>query len=159
MENDAALTTKSEKETMDFGRFLGQKAEEGLFLALTGDLGAGKTHFVQGLAEGLGVKGVVGSPTFTIMNLYEDGRLPLKHFDFYRLHSEDDLWNIGWEEYGEGGVVVVEWADMFPSLIPEESIHINIALSGEEERLITISWGEGAPEKITKEIKNYVAGH
>lgn len=159
MENDAALTTKSEKETMDFGRFLGQKAEEGLFLALTGDLGAGKTHFVQGLAEGLGVKGVVGSPTFTIMNLYEDGRLPLKHFDFYRLHSEDDLWNIGWEEYGEGGVVVVEWADMFPSLIPEESIHINIALSGEEERLITVSWGEGAPEKIIKEIKNYVAGH
>nr|WP_302707666.1 tRNA (adenosine(37)-N6)-threonylcarbamoyltransferase complex ATPase subunit type 1 TsaE [uncultured Dialister sp.] len=159
MENDAALTTKSEKETMDFGRFLGQKAEEGLFLALTGDLGAGKTHFVQGLAEGLGVKGVVGSPTFTIMNLYEDGRLPLKHFDFYRLHSEDDLWNIGWEEYGEGGVVVVEWADMFPSLIPEESIHINIALSGEEERLITISWGEGAPGKIIKEIKNYAAGH
>lgn len=159
MENDAALTTKSEKETMDFGRFLGQKAEEGLFLALTGDLGAGKTHFVQGLAEGLGVKGVVGSPTFTIMNLYEDGRLPLKHFDFYRLHSEDDLWNIGWEEYGEGGVVVVEWADMFPSLIPEESIHINIALSGEEERLITISWGEGASEKIIKEIKNYAAGH
>ena len=159
MENDAALTTNSEKETMDFGRFLGQKAEEGLFLALTGDLGAGKTHFVQGLAEGLGVKGVVGSPTFTIMNLYEDGRLPLKHFDFYRLHSEDDLWNIGWEEYGEGGVVVVEWADMFPSLIPEESIHINIALSGEEERLITVSWGEGAPEKIIKEIKNYAAGH
>lgn len=159
MENDAALTTKSEKETMDFGRFLGQKAEEGLFLALTGDLGAGKTHFVQGLAEGLGVKGVVGSPTFTIMNLYEDGMLPLKHFDFYRLHSEDDLWNIGWEEYGEGGVVVVEWADMFPSLIPEESIHINIALSGEEERLITISWGKGAPEKIIKEIKNYAAGH
>lgn len=159
MENDAVLTTKSEKETMDFGRFLGQKAEEGLFLALTGDLGAGKTHFVQGLAEGLGVKGVVGSPTFTIMNLYEDGRLPLKHFDFYRLHNEDDLWNIGWEEYGEGGVVVVEWADMFPSLIPEESIHINIALSGEEERLITISWGEGAPEKMIKEIKNYAAGH
>lgn len=159
MENDAALTTKSEKETMDFGRFLGQKAEEGLFLALTGDLGAGKTHFVQGLAEGLGVKRVVGSPTFTIMNLYEDGRLPLKHFDFYRLHSEDDLWNIGWEEYGEGGVVVVEWADMFPALIPEESIHINIALSGEEERLITISWGEGAPEKMIKEIKNYAAGH
>lgn len=159
MENDAALTTKSEKETMDFGRFLGQKAEEGLFLALTGDLGAGKTHFVQGLAEGLGVKGVVGSPTFTIMNLYEDGRLPLKHFDFYRPYSEDDLWNIGWEEYGEGGVVVVEWADMFPSLIPEESIHINIALSGEEERLITVSWGEGAPEKIIKEIKNYAAGH
>lgn len=159
MENDATLTTKSEKETMDFGRFLGQKAEEGLFLALTGDLGAGKTHFVQGLAEGLGVKGVVGSPTFTIMNLYEDGRFPLKHFDFYRLHSEDDLWNIGWEEYGQGGVVVVEWADMFPSLIPEESIHINIALSGEEERLITISWGEGAPDKIIKEIKNYAAGH
>lgn len=159
MDKQVMIRTKSEKETMDFGRFLGEKAEEGLFIALTGDLGAGKTHFVQGLAEGLGVKGVVGSPTFTIMNLYEDGRIPLKHFDFYRLHSEDDLWNIGWEEYGEGGVVVVEWADMFPSLIPEESIHIEIALSGEEEREITVSWGDKAPGNIVKEIIDYAAGH
>lgn len=159
MDKQVMIRTRSEKETMDFGRFLGEKAEEGLFIALTGDLGAGKTHFVQGLAEGLGVKGVVGSPTFTIMNLYEDGRIPLKHFDFYRLHSEDDLWNIGWEEYGEGGVVVVEWADMFPSLIPEESIHIKIALSGEEEREITVSWGHKAPGNIVKEIIDYAAGH
>lgn len=159
MDKQVMIRTRSEKETMDFGRFLGEKAEEGLFIALTGDLGAGKTHFVQGLAEGLGVKGVVGSPTFTIMNLYEDGRIPLKHFDFYRLHSEDDLWNIGWEEYGEGGVVVVEWADMFPSLIPEESIHIEIALSGEEEREITVSWGHKAPGNIVKEIIDYAAGH
>ncbi|WP_302154755.1 tRNA (adenosine(37)-N6)-threonylcarbamoyltransferase complex ATPase subunit type 1 TsaE [uncultured Dialister sp.] len=159
MKNEVTFTTNSEKETMDFGRFLGERAQDGLFIALTGDLGAGKTHFVQGLAKGIGIEGVVGSPTFTIMNIYEDGRLPLKHFDFYRLHSEDDLWNIGWEEYGEGGVVVVEWADMFPSLIPEESIHIHIVLSGEEERTITVSWSAEAPVEITKEIENYAAGH
>lgn len=159
MANEVMFTTKSEKETMDFGRFLGRQAADGLFIALTGDLGAGKTHFVQGLAEGMGIHGVVGSPTFTIMNLYEDGALPLKHFDFYRLHSEDELWNIGWEEYGQGGVVVVEWADMFPSLIPDESIHIEIALSGETERCISVSWGAMAPEEVVKEIQNYAAGH
>ena len=87
MKNEVTFTTNSEKETMDFGSFLGERAQDGLFIALTGDLGAGKTHFVQGLAKGMGIEGVVGSPTFTIMNIYEDGRLPLKHFDFYRLHS------------------------------------------------------------------------
>lgn len=158
MKNELTLTTNSEKETMDFGEFLGRHTFDGLFIALTGDLGAGKTHFVQGLAKGMGIEGVVGSPTFTIMNYY-DGPIPLKHFDFYRLHSEEDLWNIGWEEYGDGGVVVVEWADMFPSLIPEEAIHIHITLSGENERNIRISWSEKTPESIVKEIQNYALGH
>lgn len=158
MKNELTLTTNSEKETMDFGEYLGRHAFDGLFIVLTGDLGAGKTHFVQGLAKGMGIEGVVGSPTFTIMNYY-DGPIPLKHFDFYRLHSEEDLWNIGWEEYGDGGVVVVEWADMFPSLIPEEAIHIHITLSGENERNIRISWSEKTPESIVKEIQNYALGH
>ncbi|WP_416177924.1 tRNA (adenosine(37)-N6)-threonylcarbamoyltransferase complex ATPase subunit type 1 TsaE [Dialister sp.] len=158
MTNEISMTTKSEKETMDFGEFLGAHGVDGLFIALTGDLGAGKTHFVQGLAKGMGIEGVVGSPTFTIMNYY-DGPIPLKHFDFYRLHSEEDLWNIGWEEYGAGGVVVVEWADMFPSLIPEEAIHIHITLSGENERNIRISWSDEAPKSIVKEIQNYALGH
>lgn len=158
MKNEVIVKTTSEKETMDLGRFFGSHAFDGLFIAFTGDLGAGKTHFVQGLAEGMGIEGVVGSPTFTIMNYY-DGPLPLKHFDFYRLHSEDDLWNIGWEEYGTGGVVVVEWADMFPSLIPEEAIHIHMTLAGVTERNIEISWGEGAPEMMIKEIQNYALGH
>ncbi len=156
--SEVVIQSGNVKETMDLGRFFGRHAVDGLFIALTGDLGAGKTHFVQGLAEGMGIKGVVGSPTFTIMNYY-DGPVPLKHFDFYRLHSENDLWNIGWEEYGQGGVVVVEWADMFPSLIPEESIQIEITLSGEWERNIRIHWGEEAPEDIVKEIKEYAACH
>mgnify|MGYP005905458531 CR=1 FL=1 len=158
MNNEVVIQTGSEKETMDLGRLLGENAVEGLFIALTGDLGAGKTHFVQGLAEGMGIEGVVGSPTFTIMNYYE-GQLPLKHFDFYRLRREEELWDIGWEEYGAGGVVVAEWADLFPSLIPEEGIKIHITLSGETKRTIHISWGGHAPEKVVKEIQNYAAGH
>ena len=100
--NEAVFISTSEEMTMEFGRFIGEHAENGLFIALIGDLGTGKTHFVQGLAKGLGINDVVSSPTFTIMNYYE-GEIPLKHFDFYRLDTEEDLYNIGWEEYSEGG--------------------------------------------------------
>ena len=156
--HELILTTHSVEETRDFGIFIGKHAEDDLFIALSGTLGAGKTHLVQGIARGLDIDEVVTSPTFNIMNIFE-GRLPLKHFDFYRLDREEDLYNIGWDEYSVGGVTVVEWADMFPSLIPEESIHIEIALSGEEEREITVSWGDKAPGNIVKEIIDYAAGH
>lgn len=156
MKNKVVIHTSAEQETVDLGCFIGQHAEDGLFIALTGDLGAGKTHFVQGLAKGMGIEGIIGSPTFTIMNYY-DSAIPLKHFDFYRLESEEDLWNIGWEEYSSGGVVVVEWADMFPSLIPEESIGVQISLAGETERDIEITWGEDAPKEVVKEIQNYAS--
>ena len=86
MKHEVVLHTKSVDETMALGRFLGTAAVNDEFIALSGDLGAGKTHFVQGLAAGMGISGVIGSPTFTIMNYYE-GTLPLKHFDFYRLHQ------------------------------------------------------------------------
>lgn len=156
MENKVVIYTSGEEETAALGAFIGSHAVDGLFLALTGDLGAGKTHFVQGLAKGMGIEGVIGSPTFTIMNYY-DGPVPLKHFDFYRLESEEDLWNIGWEEYSMGGVVVVEWADMFPSLIPEEGISIQISLTGPTERDIEITWGEDSPKEVVKEIQNYAS--
>lgn len=144
--------------TMEFGRFIGEHAENGLFIALIGDLGTGKTHFVQGLAKGLGINDVVSSPTFTIMNYYE-GEIPLKHFDFYRLDTEEDLYNIGWEEYSEGGVTVAEWADMFPGLIPERAIYIYLLNKGTTEREVKVIWGEEAPDAITKEIEKYASCH
>ena len=158
MKHEILWHSQSEKETMDFGRFLGIHGVEDLFIALTGDLGAGKTHFVQGLAEGLGITGVVSSPTFNIMNYYE-GTLPLKHFDFYRLDTEDDLYNIGWDEYSIGGVTVVEWADLFPSLIPSEAIHIEILVVDETTREIKVSWGDRAPAAVVKEIETYASSH
>lgn len=158
MKHEVRLQTKSEKETMDLGRLIGSCAVENLFLALSGDLGAGKTHFVQGLAQGLDIPGVVSSPTFNIMNYYE-GRLALKHFDFYRLDTEDDLYNIGWDEYSIGGVTVVEWADMFPSLLPPDGISIQIRVVSETEREIQISWDDMAPQAVVKEIETYAACH
>ncbi len=152
------LVSKSEAETAALGRFFGEHAEDGLFLALVGDLGTGKTHFVQGLAAGLGVSGAVTSPTFTIMNLY-DGALPLKHFDFYRLRRAEELYDIGWDEYGAGGVVVCEWADLFPEVIPPEALTVTLRATAETEREIVISWGPEAPKALIKELQTYALGH
>lgn len=153
-----SLVTKSTKETKAFARRIGETAEEDLFIALSGDLGAGKTHFVQGLAEGLGVTGAVTSPTFNLMNLYE-GRLALKHFDFYRLKSEEDLYNIGWDEYSAGGVTVAEWADLFPALIPAEALWMTINVLSDTSRKIDVAWMEDAPTYIIKEITTYAHSH
>ena len=156
--HELILTTHSVEETRDFGIFIGKHAEDDLFIALSGTLGAGKTHLVQGIARGLDIDEVVTSPTFNIMNIFE-GRLPLKHFDFYRLDREEDLYNIGWDEYSVGGVTVVEWADMFPGLIPKEVIRITMEAESETVRKLTIQWEEQAPQKLVKEIEQYVAGH
>lgn len=158
MKHEILCRTKSEKETMDLGRVIGAHGVNDLFIALSGDLGAGKTHFVQGLAEGLGISDVVNSPTFNIMNYYE-GPLPLKHFDFYRLDREEDLYNIGWDEYSVGGVTVVEWADMFPALLPPEAIHITIRVVSETEREIQVTWSDRSPATVIKEIETYAACH
>ncbi len=157
--HEVNLETHSERETMELGEWFGSHAVNDLFLALSGDLGAGKTHFVQGLAKGMGIDGVVGSPTFAIMNYYDEGRLPLKHFDFYRLQEAEELYNIGWEEYSTGGVTVAEWADMFPDVLPKESIFIKIKNIGADKREITISWDDTAPESVTKEILRYASCH
>lgn len=155
---EAVIRTFSEQETVAFGEWLGKRAVDQLFIALSGDLGAGKTHFVQGLAKGMGIDETVTSPTFTILNCYE-GRLPLKHFDFYRLDTEDELYNIGWDEYSTGGVTVAEWANLFPRIIPEESILIDIKYSNETEREFHISGGGKAPVSVMKEILEYASGH
>ena len=105
-------TTAGEEQTEALGVRLGQLIQPGAVIAYTGDLGAGKTAFTRGLARGLGIPDRVTSPTFTIVNEYEGGRLPLFHFDMYRLGSSDELFDIGWEDYlARGGVCAVEWSE------------------------------------------------
>ncbi len=117
----------SEKDTFDLGKELGAKAQPGQVVCIDGDLGVGKTVFTKGFAEGLGVKDDVVSPTFTIIQEYTDGRLPMYHFDVYRIGHPDEMYDIGYEEYFySDGVCLVEWSSRIEELLPEESIHINI---------------------------------
>jgi len=121
------IESHSAEETFALGEKMGKEARPGMVIALSGDLGAGKTVFTQGFAAGLGVRGPVTSPTFTIMQLYEDGRLPLFHFDVYRIAEPEEMDEIGYEEYFYGnGVSLVEWADLFPELLPPETVHVTI---------------------------------
>ncbi|MBQ2927053.1 MAG: tRNA (adenosine(37)-N6)-threonylcarbamoyltransferase complex ATPase subunit type 1 TsaE [Oscillospiraceae bacterium] len=134
--------TNSPAETEAVGSALGKILPAGTILAYRGDLGAGKTAFTRGLAKGLGCTDMVTSPTYTIVNEYLSGRLPLFHFDMYRLASSDDLWDIGWEDYLErGGICAVEWSENVADAL-EDAISITIEKLGEESRRITIEGGE-----------------
>ena len=132
--------TNSERETEELGVRLAERLEPGNVVAFTGDLGAGKTAFTRGLARGLGITDRVSSPTFTIVNEYEGGRLPLFHFDLYRLSSSDELFDIGWEDYlARGGVCAVEWSENVSDALEEDVISVEI-YRGETDsrRIITI---------------------
>lgn len=133
----------SPEETERIGEMLGRQLHGGTVLALRGGLGMGKTAFTRGLARGLGCTGRVTSPTFTIVNEY-DGTTPLFHFDMYRLDSEDDLFDIGWDDYlARGGVCAVEWSERVTDALPEDTLWVDIARgSGENDRIITITGGE-----------------
>lgn len=134
--------THSPEETEKVGQALGKILTPGTVLAYTGDLGAGKTAFTRGLARGLGATEQVTSPTYTIVNEYLSGRMPLFHFDMYRLSSADDLWDIGWEDYLErGGVCAVEWSENVEEAL-DGAIRIHIQKTGEETRRIIIEGGE-----------------
>ena len=134
--------TNSPAETEAVGMALGHVLQPGTILAYKGDLGAGKTAFTRGLAKGLGCTDMVTSPTYTIVNEYLSGRLPLFHFDMYRLASSDDLWDIGWEDYQErGGVCAVEWSENVEDAL-EGAISVTIEKLGEDSRRITIEGGE-----------------
>ena len=134
--------TTSPVETEAIGEALGKKITAGTVIAYLGDLGAGKTAFTRGLARGLGYREPVTSPTYTIVNEYLGGRLPLFHFDMYRLHSSDDLWDIGWEDYlDRGGVCAVEWSENVADAM-EDAIRVIIEKTGENSRRITIEGGE-----------------
>ena len=134
--------THSPEQTEEIGAALGKILTPGTILAYEGDLGAGKTAFTRGLARGLGAADMVTSPTYTIVNEYLSGRLPLFHFDMYRLASSDDLWDIGWEDYLErGGVCAVEWSENVDDAM-ENAIYVTIYKTGEESRRIVIEGGE-----------------
>ena len=135
------FTTNSPAETEAVGAALSRILIPGTVIAYRGDLGAGKTAFTRGLARGLGVSDPVTSPTYTIVNEYLGGRMPLFHFDMYRLHSADDLWDIGWEDYLErGGICAVEWSENVTEAM-EDAITVTIEKLGEETRRITFEGG------------------
>lgn len=121
------IETNSERETYAYGYSLGERAAAGQIFALSGDLGAGKTVFAKGLAAGLGIAEPVSSPTFTIVQVYEDGRLPLYHFDAYRISDPEEMEEVGCEDYFYGdGVCLVEWAELIEDLMPEHTVWITI---------------------------------
>ena len=130
--------TNSPEETEALGAALGKRLPAGTVIAYRGDLGAGKTAFTRGLARGLGCTEQVTSPTYTIVNEYLGGRLPLFHFDMYRLTSSDDLWDIGWEDYlDRNGICAVEWSENVADAM-EHPLNITIEKLGEETRRITL---------------------
>ena len=130
----------SERETEALGEALVERLSPGAVVAFTGDLGAGKTAFVRGMAKGLDVPQRVTSPTFTIVNEHEGGRLPLFHFDLYRLGSSDELFDIGWEDFlRRGGICAVEWSENVADALEPDTVFIDIRRGdGPEDRVITI---------------------
>ena len=138
--------TETPQETEALGEALGRVLPPGSVVAYTGGLGAGKTAFTRGLARGLGIQDRVTSPTFTIVNEYEGGRLPLFHFDWYRLSDAEELFDIGWEDYlSRGGVCAVEWSENAPEAF-DAPVRVTIRQAG-EARLISIQ-GDGLEELL-----------
>lgn len=134
--------TRSPEQTFEIGVRLGRKAKPGQVYTLTGDLGVGKTVFTQGFAKGLGIEEPVSSPTFTIVQVYEEGRLPFYHFDVYRIGDVEEMEEIGYEDYVMGeGVCLIEWANLIEEILPEKRTEIVIEKDleeGFEFRRITI---------------------
>ncbi len=136
------IETYAPEETFEAGRKIGMNAKPGQIYTLTGDLGVGKTVFTQGVAAGLGITEPVNSPTFTIIQEYEDGRLPFYHFDVYRIGDLEEMEEIGYDDYFFGqGICLIEWAELIEELLPEKRIEITIEKDlgkGFEYRRITI---------------------
>lgn len=136
--------THSAAETEALGERLARTLRPGTVVAFSGDLGAGKTAFTRGLARGLGCRERVTSPTFTVVNEYLGGRVPLFHFDLYRLGSADELWDIGWEDYlARGGVCAVEWSERAEDALEEPLVRVALRLGDSpDERVISIIGAE-----------------
>lgn len=134
----ATFTSNSVEETVAFGRDWARNLRPNDVVGLVGDLGAGKTHLVKGLLQGVEGTDDVTSPTFTLIHEYRSGRLPIFHFDFYRLAQAAEITEIGFDDYlEEGGVTVVEWAERFPQVLPTRTRWLRMEPRGESERLIT----------------------
>lgn len=136
------IETHDPEETFEVGRKIGMNAKPGQIYTLTGDLGVGKTVFTQGVAAGLGITEPVNSPTFTIIQEYEDGRLPFYHFDVYRIADLEEMEEIGYDDYFFGqGICLIEWAELIEEILPEKRIEVTIEKDlekGFEYRKITI---------------------
>lgn len=121
------IETKNAKETFQLGKRIGEKALAGQIYTLNGDLGVGKTVFTQGVASGLGIREPVNSPTFTILQEYDGGRLPFYHFDVYRIGDIEEMEEIGYDDYFFGeGICLIEWAELIPEILPENRISVTI---------------------------------
>lgn len=152
---DFVLHTNSPSETKALAQRLAKLCKGGEIICLSGDLGAGKTTFVKGLARGLSIdEKKVNSPTFVIMNVY-DGRLPLYHFDFYRLESHEDIGRIGYDEFLYGkGVAVIEWAERFGRLMPPEHLKIELTDLGDNSRSVRMTPSGKFYEQLSESLKS-----
>ena len=147
----AVIDSFCAKDTYELGEKIGQMAKPGMVISLTGDLGVGKTVFTQGLAKGLGIEEPVNSPTFTIVQVYEEGRLPLYHFDVYRIGDIEEMDEIGYEDYFYGeGECLIEWADLIREILPEQMCRVTIEKDlekGFDYRKITLEGFKGIEEQ------------
>ena len=141
---------RNTEDTMLLGKRIAGCLQPGAVLALTGPLGAGKTTLAQAVARGLCVEERMSSPTFTIVQEYESGRLPVFHFDVYRVSDPDELFEIGFEEYLHAqGVCLIEWADLIEDIMPDNTVWISLDYGEEEdERICTIDWGSLKEEQL-----------
>ncbi|MBQ9835314.1 MAG: tRNA (adenosine(37)-N6)-threonylcarbamoyltransferase complex ATPase subunit type 1 TsaE [Akkermansia sp.] len=135
------ILVNSAEEMRALGREMAAGLEGGEVVGLVGDLGAGKTHLVQGILQGLGAGDPAASPTFSLVHEHTDGRVPVAHFDFYRMKTPEEAWGMGWDEYLESGsVLLVEWADRFDgSLMPEDTLWLVLTHTGESTRCVRLS--------------------
>ena len=146
------MESYSAEETFRLGEMTGGKLKPGAVICLDGDLGAGKTCLARGIARGLGVTSFVSSPTFTIVNEYEGGRIRMFHFDTYRLADEDDFINAGLDEYFGSGVCVIEWSDVISGVLPGDTVRMRITGSGEERIFEADDEAKAAAEEAGCEI-------
>lgn len=152
------IATYTEQDTIALGEAIGRVLADGDVIALQGDLGAGKTHFVQGIAKGMGIDAPIVSPTFTVLNYY-DHTIPLQHFDFYRLEEDDELDDLGFDDYLYSGVTVIEWSEKFPDRLPLDAAIIVIEKISVTERVFHINLRGARWNDVEKEVKNYAVSH
>ncbi len=140
------ITTHSAEETRALGAKLASQLQRGDVVLLRGGLGAGKSEFARGVARGLGIQGPVPSPSFTILNMYDEGRIPLYHFDWYRIHDSDEIGEMGFEEQiGGDGIALIEWGEQAPEYVPDRALEIRIRAVDETTREITMEPQGGFP--------------
>ena len=153
------MITHSPGETRAFGERLAHQLRAGDVLLLLGNLGAGKSELTRGIARGLGVSSPVASPSFTILNVYDEGRIPLYHFDWYRLNSAEELYEMGMDEYlGGDGVAVVEWPSRCPEAVPEKHLEVRIDPVDDCAREIALIPRGGFRELSLEAMENEAAG-